>query len=88
MTETHVVGFRLDGVEVEATAESSLPLMRLLREQLGVTHVKYGCGIGMCGTCTVYIDEKPVRACVFPARGVAGKVVATDRGLGGVVRTR
>jgi isoquinoline 1-oxidoreductase alpha subunit len=64
-----------------------MPLLWALREQLGLTGTKFGCGIAACGACTVHLDGRAVRSCVLPASAVDGKSVTTIEGLaqGGVL---
>jgi isoquinoline 1-oxidoreductase subunit alpha len=63
-------------------AEPDTPLLWVLREQLGLTGTKYGCGVAQCGSCTVHIDGAPVRSCVMPAAAVqANQKVVTIEGL-------
>jgi len=57
------------------------PLLWVLREQLGLTGTKFGCGLALCGACTVHVDGKAVRSCVTPVTAVAGKRVTTIEGL-------
>lgn len=56
------------------------PLLWVLREELGLTGTKYGCGIAQCGSCTVHIDGKPMRSCGLPASAVAGRKITTIEG--------
>jgi len=72
----------LNGVLTEVEAEGEMPLLWALRDELGLTGTKYGCGIGACGACTVHLDGNPVRACLTPLEAVAGKQVTTIEGLG------
>ena len=66
----------------EHNAEPDTPLLWVLREQLGMTGTKYGCGVAQCGSCTVHIDGAPVRSCVLPVSAVqAGQKVTTIEGL-------
>ena len=65
--------------EVEAPAE--MPLLWVLREVLGFTGVKYGCGMSLCGACTVHVDGEAVRSCVTPVSDAVGKKVTTIEGL-------
>ena len=58
-----------------------MPLLWVLRDELGLTGTKYGCGVAACGACTVHIDGQPVRSCVMPSGAVAGKSVTTIEGL-------
>ena len=67
-------------VTVAAGAEAA-PLLYYLREQLGLVGAKFGCGVGLCGACTVLVDGQPVRSCVMTAASVAGKAVTTIEGL-------
>src|SRR6476469_5197388 len=69
----------VNGVVREFEAEPDTPLLWVLREQLGLTGTKYGCGIAQCGACTVHIDGVPTRSCVRPASsvGAAEKIVTT-----------
>jgi isoquinoline 1-oxidoreductase alpha subunit len=58
-----------------------MPLLWVLRDELGLMGTKYGCGIAECGACTVHLDGRPVRSCVLPVSTVAGKTVTTIEGL-------
>jgi isoquinoline 1-oxidoreductase alpha subunit len=58
-----------------------MPLLWVVRETLGLTGTKYGCGMALCGACTVHVDGAPMRACVTPISAVAGKRVTTIEGL-------
>lgn len=59
------------------------PLLWVLREELGLTGTKYGCGIAQCGACTVQVDGKPTRSCMLPASAAAGRRVTTIEGVDG-----
>ena len=72
----------LNGRETEFTVDDDTPLLWALRDELGLTGTKYGCGIGACGACTVHIDGRAARACLTPVSAVAGKAVTTIEGLG------
>jgi len=61
---------RINGEVVEVELDEGIPLLWVLREQIGLTGTKYGCGIGQCGACTVHIDGRPVRSCSYPAESV------------------
>ena len=69
---------------VEADADS--PLLYVLRDQLELHGPKFGCGLGQCGACTVHIDGRAMRSCVFPVSALAGKPVTTLEGLGSTAR--
>jgi nicotinate dehydrogenase subunit A len=76
--------FRLvvNGQPREVTADPETPLLYVLRNDLGLTGTKFGCGLGQCGACTVLVDGKPVRSCMLPVQAVAGQAVTTIEGLG------
>ena len=65
----------------DALADPAMPLLWALRDGLGLTGTKYGCGIGACGACTVQVDGRAVRSCVTPLSAVAGRRVRTIEGL-------
>jgi nicotinate dehydrogenase subunit A len=67
-------------VVVDATREATL--LHVLRNELGLNGPKYGCGLGQCGACTVWVDGVAARSCVIPAHGVAGREITTLEGLG------
>ena len=67
--------------EVDIGADGDTPLLWVLRDELGLTGTKYGCGKALCGACTVLLDDAPTRACVMPLSAVAGKSVTTIEGL-------
>ncbi len=68
--------------KVTVTADPSTPLLWVIREQLGLTGTKYGCGIAQCGACTVHIDGQAVRSCIYPLAAVtSGQKITTIEGL-------
>jgi isoquinoline 1-oxidoreductase alpha subunit len=71
----------VNGKEHEITVPDAMPLLWVLRDTLGMTGTKYGCGMALCGACTVLVDGQPVRSCVRPVGAVAGKAVHTIEGL-------
>lgn len=71
----------VNGKAVEYTADPETPLLWVLREQLGLTGTKYGCGIAQCGSCTVHIDGAPVRSCSMPVNAVGPQKVVTIEAL-------
>jgi aerobic carbon-monoxide dehydrogenase small subunit len=75
------VTLTVNGREVSGTAGGHLTLLRWLREAAGVTDPKYGCGEGICGSCTVLIDGEPASACLVLAAQVDGAVITTAAGL-------
>ena len=78
-----MITFKLNDADVTLDVENEMPLLWALRDHLGLTGTKYGCGIAQCGACTVHIDGQPGRACVTPVSAVAGRAVRTIEGLGG-----
>lgn len=73
--------FTVNGVEREFDGPADVPLLWVVREELGLTGSKFGCGIGACGACTMHLDGASIRACVFPVGGVARRAVTTIEGL-------
>jgi isoquinoline 1-oxidoreductase alpha subunit len=73
----------INGKSVSVKAADDTPLLWVLRDELGLTGTKYGCGIAQCGACTVHIDGQPARSCQTPVSAVAGMKVTTIEGLGG-----
>ncbi len=73
--------FTINGKPVESAAEPDTPLLWVLREDLGLTGTKFGCGIGQCGACTVHLDGAAVRSCQMPVSAVEGKAIVTIEGL-------
>lgn len=72
----------VNGKAMDHNAAPDTPLLWVLREQLGLTGTKYGCGIAQCGSCTVMIDGAPVRSCATPVKGVAATArITTIEGL-------
>src|SRR2546428_3983051 len=71
----------INGKALELKVDPSTPLLWAIREQAGLTGTKYGCGIAMCGACTVHVDGKAVRSCVWPVAAAEGKQITTIEGL-------
>ncbi len=67
---------------MEVDAEADTPLLWVLRDYLDMTGTKFGCGMALCGACTVHIDGQPTRSCVTPASAVAGKGITTIEAIG------
>ena len=76
-----VLSFTLNGDRMETEIETHWTLLHLLRNHLGLTGTKEGCGKGECGACTVIVDGKAVNACLYPAMELEGKEVLTIEGL-------
>ena len=78
------ISFRLNGVETEIDADPDVPLLTILRSQLGLTGSHFGCGAGECGACTVLLDDHAINSCDTPLWSVANKNITTIEGLGSV----
>ena len=76
-----MVELNINGKAHKVDVEDGTPLLWAIREQVGLTGTKYGCGIAACGACTVHIDGQPVRSCSFPVQAAAGKKITTIEGL-------
>jgi isoquinoline 1-oxidoreductase subunit alpha len=72
----------INGKAVQVNATEDTPLLWVLRDHLGLTGTKFGCGMALCGACTVHVDGKALRACVIPISTVAGKKITTIEGVG------
>jgi isoquinoline 1-oxidoreductase alpha subunit len=72
---------RVNGTAHELDVESEMPLLWALRDELGMTGTKYGCGVSYCGACTVLLEGKAVRSCVVPVSAAEGREVTTIEGL-------
>jgi isoquinoline 1-oxidoreductase subunit alpha len=73
----------VNGKAVSITAEADTPLLWALREELGLTGTKFGCGIAACGACSVHVNGEVTRSCSVPVSEVAGKQITTIEGIGG-----
>ena len=71
----------VNGKSTEVDVDPSTPLLWALREWMGLTGTKYGCGVAACGACTVHVDGKATRSCITPVAAVVGKQVTTIEGL-------
>lgn len=80
-----MVTFRINGTARTIDVESDVPLLWVLRDELGITGTKYGCGVAQCGACTVHIDGRATRSCVLPAATLQDRDVVTIEGVSGDV---
>ncbi len=73
--------FKLNGKQMTVEADADTPLLWVIRDDVGLTGTKFGCGIGMCGACTVHIGGKAARSCITPLSAVEGADIVTIEGL-------
>lgn len=76
-----MISFNVNGKRYEVNVPVDTPLLWVLRDNLGLTGTKYGCGISVCGACTVHVNGKAVRSCITPVSNVIGKDIVTIEGL-------
>ena len=76
-----MISLTVNGKQQKVEVRPDTPLLWVLRETLGLTWTKFGCGMNQCGACTVHVDGKPMRSCQTPISSVAGKKVTTIEGL-------
>ena len=76
-----MVKFELNGSPVESQSDGDTPLLWVIRDELGLKGTKFGCGIALCGACTVHVDGVAQRSCSYPLSAAAGKQVTTIEGL-------
>ena len=76
-----MVNLLINGKQQEVDVAADTPLLWVLRDRVGLTGTKYGCGIAACGACTVLVDGHPVRSCITSASSVSGKPITTIEGL-------
>jgi isoquinoline 1-oxidoreductase alpha subunit len=77
-----VIQLNVNGKQYDTDLPSDTPLLWALRDQIGLTGTKFGCGMALCGACTVHVDGQPVRACVTPLSALDGKRVVTIEAIG------
>jgi aerobic-type carbon monoxide dehydrogenase small subunit (CoxS/CutS family) len=77
-----MITLQVNGKRHEVDASPQTPLLWVLRDHLELTGTKFGCGMALCGACTVHVDDQPVRSCVTPVHEVEGKAITTIEGLG------
>jgi isoquinoline 1-oxidoreductase alpha subunit len=79
--EDGVAKLNVNGRVVEVEVDGDTPLLWVIRDELGLTGTKFGCGVAQCGACTVHVNGQPVRACITPVSSIQGKQVTTIEGL-------
>ena len=77
-----MIDLTVNGTKVSVSADDDMPLLWVIRDLLGMTGTKFGCGIGQCGACTVHVDGEPRRSCLTPVSTAAGSAVTTIEGIG------
>jgi isoquinoline 1-oxidoreductase alpha subunit len=77
-----MIDLKVNGAAVSIDAPDDMPLLWVIRDILGMTGTKFGCGIAQCGACTVHVDGEATRSCVLPVSDVAGKSITTIEGIG------
>jgi isoquinoline 1-oxidoreductase alpha subunit len=75
------ISFELNGKPASLDVDPQMPLLWALRESAGLTGTKFGCGMALCGACTVHLDGRPIRSCITPLSRVAGRHVTTIEGV-------
>lgn len=76
-----MTNLNINGKQITVDVEDDMPLLWVLRDELGLTGTKYSCGVAACGACTVLVDDQPMRSCVVPASAVTGKKITTIEAL-------
>ncbi len=76
-----VFDLNINGQQYTVEAEDAMPLLWVLRDLLGLMGTKFSCGMGLCGSCTVLVDDEPTRSCITPVSQVTGKAILTIEGL-------
>jgi aerobic-type carbon monoxide dehydrogenase small subunit (CoxS/CutS family) len=76
-----MIKLNLNGKDTEVDVDGDMPLLWVLRDTLGLTGTKFGCGKSLCGACTVHLDGAPIRSCITPVSGASGRKVTTIEGL-------
>ena len=76
-----MISLTINGKTVSVDAENDTPLLWVIRDEVGLTGTKFGCGIGMCGACTVHVDGRAMRSCITPIAAVTGCAITTIEGL-------
>ena len=77
-----MASLRINGQTYELGVPDDMPLLWVLRDAVGLTGTKFGCGIAQCGACTVHVDGKPLRSCILPVAHLAGKEITTIEAVG------
>ena len=76
------IKIKVNGADHEVAVDGHMPLLWVLRDVLGMTGTKFGCGMALCGACTVHLDGRPIRSCINPVANVVGKKITTIEAIG------
>lgn len=76
-----MITMKINGITRQFNGDPNMPLLWYVRDELGLTGTKFGCGMALCGACTVHVDKAAVRSCVTPVQVAQGKNVTTIEGL-------
>ncbi len=82
-----MISFTVNGQDHRFEGDGDTPLLWVIRDSVGLTGTKFGCGAALCGACTVHVDGQPTRACVTPIESIEGQTVTTIEGVAGPVAT-
>ena len=82
MVASTMIALTINGESKSVEAPPDMPLLWVLRDLLGMTGTKFGCGIAQCGACTVHLDGKPVRSCLLPVGAIGNRAITTIEGVG------
>jgi isoquinoline 1-oxidoreductase alpha subunit len=77
-----MVTLRINGKDHQLDVSDDMPLLWVLRDVIGLTGTKFGCGVALCGACTVHVDGRPIRACIAPVANLAGRAITTIEAVG------
>src|SRR5271170_2242016 len=83
MPNASSTSLNINGQSHDVNVPTAMPLLWVIRDVVGLTGTKFGCGVGLCGCCTVHVDGAAMRSCVTPVGDVAGKAITTIEALGG-----
>lgn len=76
-----MISVKINGESRSVAADPATPLLWVIREELGLTGTKYGCGVSLCGACTVHLNGRPIRACITPLQAAEGQEITTIEGI-------
>jgi isoquinoline 1-oxidoreductase alpha subunit len=80
--EASMVTLQINGKDHQLDVPDGMPLLWVLRDVIGLTGTKFGCGVALCGACTVHVDGRPIRSCLAPVASLSGKAITTIEAIG------